>query len=217
MTFELPDQTIVNKVIPKNAFDTYTTAKQKKKLAEYVERIRWMNKLSSDTLNLSGKEITEIQVFEVELRKQEDIEDILNVFDKAIPYPILFVVFYKQKMYLRTSKKHMHPTQDNISVIDWVFKSEWQNRAEVNCSFDLKKNLDYVFQNICNQLSSGYSKADSIEELVMFEHKFEHLKKSIFNLKATINNTNQFNKKVELNQTLKSLERELIELKNRKS
>lgn len=216
MTFDLPTQTMVNKVIPKNAFDNYTTAKQKKKLAELVERIRWTNKLSSDTLNLSGKNVTEIQIFEIELRKQEDIDDLLNVFDKAIPYPILFVIFYKQKMYLRTSKKHIHPTQENISVVDWVFKSEWQKISDVTYSLDLKKSLDYVFQNICNQLSSGHSKAESIEELVVFEHKFSQLQKSISSLKASIKNTDQFNKKVELNQNLKVLESELAELKNKK-
>lgn len=213
MIFGLPPQTIVNKVIPKNAFDTYTTAKQKKKLAELVERIRWTNKLSPETINLSGKNITEIQVFEIELRKQEEIEDLLNVFDKAIPYPIVFFIFYGNNAYLRASKKHIHPTQEDISVIDWTFKTEWMKREGMSFSFDLKKNLDYVLQNFCNHLSSGFSNANSLDQLVAFEQEFWQLRNAIEKLKTSIKRSTPFKKKVELNQQLKRLESQLSELK----
>lgn len=217
MVFDLPSQTIVNKVIPKNAFDKYTTAKQKKKLAELVERIRWTNKLSSETLNLSGKDITEIQVFEIELRKREEIEDLLNVFDKAIPYPIVFLTYYGESAYLRTSKKHLHPTQEDISVIDWTFKVEWMKRDRMSFLFDLKKSLDYVFQNFCSQLSSGFANANSLDQLVAFEQEFSQLRNAIEKLKMSIKRTTQFNKKVELNQQLKKLESQLAKLKKAKA
>jgi len=213
MVFDLPPQTIVNKVIPKNAFDRYTTAKQKKKLAELVERIRWTNKLSPETINLSGKDITEIQVFEIELRKQEEIEDLLNVFDKAIPYPIVFFIFYGNNAYLRASKKHIHPTQEDISVIDWTFKTEWIKPEGMSFSFDLKKNLDYVLQHFCNHLSSGFSNAKSLDQLVAFEREFWQLRNAIEKLKTSLKYSTQFKKKVELNQQLKRLESQLSELK----
>jgi len=207
--FDLPTQTIVNKVIPKNAFDTYTTPKQRKKLAEFVERIRWTNKLSPETVNLSGKDITEIQVFEIELRKQEDISDLLDVFDKAIPYPIVFLVSLANRAFIRTSKKHIHPTQENTSVIDWTFKTNWKEKQHLNFSFDLKKDLDYVFRELCNQLSSGLAKGNSIEELVAFEQSLSQLQSKIAKIKAAIQRTTQFNKKVELNQELRKLQSDL--------
>jgi len=54
--FNLPKHTVVNKIIPKNAFDNYANTKQKKLFIENVEKIRWINKLSKETVNLSGNE-----------------------------------------------------------------------------------------------------------------------------------------------------------------
>lgn len=213
MIFDLPPQTIVNRVIPKNAFDSYTTAKQKRKLAELVERIRWTNKLSPETLNLSGKEITEIQVFEIQLRKQKEINEIVDVFDKAIPYPIIFIVLYADMAYVSTSSKHLHPVRENISVIDWTFKTDWQNQQAIKLSIDLKKNLDHIYQDFCKQLSSGLSHAKSLSEIVAFEQELSLLRNKIEKVKAAIKRTVQFNRKVELNQELKKLEADLANLK----
>lgn len=63
--FNLPKSTEVNKFIPKNAFDTYTNAKQKKLIAEKISRITWNNKISFETVNLRGSSIEEIQLFEI--------------------------------------------------------------------------------------------------------------------------------------------------------
>ncbi len=211
--FNLPSQTIVNKVIPKNAFDAYTTSRQKKKLAEFVERIRWSNKLSPETLNLSGKDISEIEIFEIELRKKEEIADLLAVFDKAIPYPIIFFIFYRDQAYISASTKHLHPVQEDISIVDWTFKSDWLKIPDIKMSFDLKKNLDHVYQDFCNQLSSGLSRSKSMNELVAFEQEFFQLHNKIDKVKASLKRTVQFNRKVELNQELKQLEADLAKLK----
>lgn len=60
--FDLPIKTKVEKTIPKNAFDRYTSAKKKKMFTDLVEKIRWVNKLSKETLNLIGTDIKEIQM-----------------------------------------------------------------------------------------------------------------------------------------------------------
>ena len=93
MVFNLPNSTIVNRVIPKNSFEDYTTSKQKRSFTELVEKIRWLNKLSRETINLSGKEITEIQIFEVTLKKKDDITGVLNVIDRSIPYQLFLLSF----------------------------------------------------------------------------------------------------------------------------
>lgn len=211
--FDLPPQTIVNKVIPKNAFDTVTTARQKKKLAELVERIRWANKLSAETINLSGKDISEIQVFEIELRKPDEVADLLDVFDKAIPYPIVFWVFLNDKVFIRASKKHSHPAQENRTVIDWTFKTEWMNRSAINYAFDLKKSLDHIFYNFCQQLSSGHATTGTLDDLVAFEQQYTQLCSKIDQVKTSIKRATQFNKKVALNLELKKLEDQLSQLR----
>lgn len=70
---KLPTSTIVDKIVPKNSFDEYATTKQKKLLTSVVTRIKWLHKLSNQTVNLQGKEVIEIQVFELELKEQTNV------------------------------------------------------------------------------------------------------------------------------------------------
>ena len=77
--FNLPNTTKVNKVIPKNTFDSYTTTKQKKLFSELIARIIWTYKISTDTVNLVAKEIKEIQVFRIELKVKQDIQQVLEI------------------------------------------------------------------------------------------------------------------------------------------
>ena len=120
--FNLPQSAGVDKVIPKNAFDTYTNTKQKKVFAEKILRIKWLYKLSFDTVNLQGKELEEIQVFDIELKEKFDIKDLLLIIDKAIPYPIIFIIRFENLIRLSTSPKHINPNKEDTAVIDYTFK-----------------------------------------------------------------------------------------------
>lgn len=210
----LPPQTVVNKVIPKNAFEAKLTSAQKRKLTDSIERIRWANKLSAETINLTGIEIHEIQIFDIQLKKSEDVDDLLEAIQKIIPYPIIFFVTIGARAYFSTSQKHAHPAKENTSVIDWTFKSALQGKDELKYQLDLKKNLDYVFRTFCLQLSSNVNTADSISELVENEKVITALNAKIAKLKAAINRESQFNKRVELNIELHEIERQLELLKN---
>src|SRR5690606_32618984 len=110
---ELPNSTIVNRVVPKNAFDSYTNTNQKKQFVEVVKKIRWTHKLSPNTINLSGNEINEIQIFEITLRQKERITDLLQIIDRAISYHIIFIMQFEDNIMLSASKKHAHPTNEN--------------------------------------------------------------------------------------------------------
>lgn len=207
---QLSAKTVVNRVVPKNAFDSYTNTKQKKQMVDLIDRIRWTNKLSLETINLSGKEITEIQLFEIELRKKDNISDLLQVIDKAIPYHVIFQLRYADKSLISTSKKHQHPGDENTAVIDWTFSTEWFETRSNNYALRLERNLDYIFLDFCKQLSGRNDNAKSINDLIVFETKISELTRSITKLKAGISSCKQFNKKVELNS---QLQKRILELK----
>jgi hypothetical protein len=198
--FKLPHTTKVHRVIPKNAFDEYTNAKQKKLFSDLVSRITWLNKLSTNTVNLESKEIKEIQLFKVELKVKEEVQAILNIIDKAIPYNIIFIVEYGVENYLSTSTKHPHPVNENNAVIDWTFKTDWYKIDENNYQLRLKRDLDYVFYDFCIQLSKKPELYNlSIQEVVQFEQRKDLLEKQILQLKKSIKACKQYKDKVELN------------------
>ncbi|MFC4163856.1 DUF4391 domain-containing protein [Epilithonimonas zeae] len=203
--FDLPKSTVVKKVIPKNAFDTYTNSKQKKIISEKILRITWANKLSQDTINLAGKDIQEIQIFEIELKEKLYIKDLLLIIDKAIPYQIIFNVRFNNEFYISTSAKHSHPTNDDNSVIDYTFSTDWNDENELSPCVELKNNLDWVYKNFCSQFVSDTSASKNLQEIIEIEKNIDSIKKEIEKIKSEILRCKQFNKKVELNLRLKLL------------
>ena len=213
MIFHVPHTAKVQKVIPKKAFDAYTTSKQKKLFTDQIARITWLYKLSPDTVNLEAKEVKEIQVFKVELKIKEDISTVIEVIDKAIPYNIIFIVEYQADIYLSTSIKHSHPVKDSNSVVDWTFKSAWFSPNESKYSLNLKRSLDAVYHDFCIQLSGKFSMAKKpLKNLVEFSMQRDSLEREIVQLKNNIKNCKQFKIKVELNLLLKQKTKELNEL-----
>ncbi len=208
--FKLPHTTKVNKVIPKNAFDSYTNTKQKKMISELIARITWLHKLSTDTINLEAKEIKEIQIFKIELKTKEEIQPLLNIIDKAIPYNIIFIVEFEEQVYLSTSTKHPHPVNEDNAVIDWTFKTSWFLHSATTHELQLKKNIDAMYLDFCTQLSAKPTTTyKSLHDLIQYNQQISTLEKEISQLQQNIKNTKHFKHKVELNNLLKKLTKEL--------
>jgi Domain of unknown function (DUF4391) len=211
--FALPQSTKVQKVVPKNAFDDYTNSKQKKLFSDKVLRITWLNKLAPSTVNLEAKDVKEIQIFKIELKVKEDIKTILDIINKATVYHIIFIVEYETEIYLSTSAKHPHPANENNAVIDWTFKTDWFLHTENAYTLLLKKNLDAVYHDFCNQLSAQPDKTnESLQNLVQYSKQRDLLEKEIAQLKSKIKNCKQFKIQVELNLLLHQKNSELAQL-----
>lgn len=211
--FSLPETTRVRRIIPKNTFDSYTNSQQKKLFSDKIARITWMQKISKETVNLPSNEISEIQVFKIELKVKEDISAILAIIDKAIPYHIVFIVEHGDEIYISASKKHSNPGNENTSVIDWTFKSEWFLATESKCRLRLKQNIDAVFKDICIQLLDRDDLVNrSMDSIINAQQQIDALQREISRIKSSITNSRQFNRKVELNLLLKEKELKLKEL-----
>lgn len=203
--FKLPASTTVQKVIPKNAFDAYTRSKQKKLFTDLVSRITWTHKLSAETTNLRAIDINEIQIFRIELKVKNDIQPVLDVIDKAIPYHVIFVVEHEGKAYISTSIKHPHPINQDNAVVDWTFKTDWQRAVALKHKLLLKKSLDSTFHDFCIQISGkSVTTGKTMNDLVAHCKEVDALEKEIQKLEASLANCKQFNRKVELNLKLKA-------------
>lgn len=206
--FDLPKSTIVNRFIPKNAFDEYTSSSQKKKFTDTIDKITWFNKLSKDTINLDGSDVKEIQIFEIKLKTKEKIQPLLNVMDKAIPYHIIFIITFDEEHYLSTSQKHKHINNENSAVVDWSFTSDWKPNTTKKIALNLKDSIDFIFTNFCSQISGFQSK--NIVDIIEKDSAKTKLKRQIEDLELKIKKEKQFNLKVEMNEILKELKRDLV-------
>lgn len=208
--FNLPNNTLIQRYVAKSHFDSVTNTKQKALFTNDIAKIMWCNTLSTETTNLPHKEIGEIQIFSVELKEQKEIKPILEIIDKSIPYHIIFIVTYGNEVYLSASAKHASPLNDNKSVIDWTYTSPWFKGSENSYSINLKKDIDTVFFDFCQQLSQKVnSSIKNIADLTAYNARFSSLTKEIEMLKKKISTCPQFNKKVELNLKIKELEQKI--------
>jgi hypothetical protein len=211
--FILPPSTRVSRVIPKNAFDSYVSNRQKRLFTDLVSKIVWTHKISPETVNLESKSISEIQLFRIELKTDQEFKPVLELIDKAIPYQIIFAVTFGEQALISTSVKHAHPVKPEQSVIDWTLKSDWFMASTNPYSIQLKKSIDAVYEDFCNQLSGlTNGQPQSVEKIIALQRQVSDLEKEIAQLKSKIANSKQFNVKVELNMKLKSAQEALKEL-----
>ncbi|MBF6608383.1 MAG: DUF4391 domain-containing protein [Flavobacterium sp.] len=207
--FKLPPSTEINRSIPKNAFDKFTNAKQKKLLVEAVDKIKWTNKIAPETINLTGTEITEIQVFEIQLKTKNNVREILDVIDKSIPYHIVFILHFQQNILISTTKKHPHITKEDLAVLDWNFSTEWLDMSSATIQFILQSSIDTVYANLCFQIKGCDDKKITIQDFIEKDAAIKNISYQIEKLKSAIKNCKQFNRRVELNLQLNSKVTEL--------
>ena len=95
---QLPAQAYIDKFIAKNKFfeKAVVNTKLKNEFIDQIQKITWKYKIAESTIGIPKTEnVEEIQVFEVQLRQRQLPKNILKLIDKAIPYPILYVLIYQ--------------------------------------------------------------------------------------------------------------------------
>ena len=95
--FGLPDSTEVNRRVAKDKFYTNVNLSPKSRhlIKEQVDVFIWRNKLAEGTVSIAeGKRVQEIQIFEIQLRRQDFDSNILSTVAKAIPYNIIFILTF---------------------------------------------------------------------------------------------------------------------------
>ena len=85
--FGLPASTECNRRIPKQKFyeKSELSPTLKKAFSAQIASIHWRNKIAPEVLNLAaGKEVQELEVFELRLNDGQIDEAVLRLIDRAI-------------------------------------------------------------------------------------------------------------------------------------
>jgi hypothetical protein len=210
MSLQLPDNARVNKFIAKTKF--YQKASISPKLqTEFIRKIQkiiWKYKLAEDTIGIPKTDsVTEIQIFEIELKEQSIPKNVLKVIDKAIPYQILYQFVYKENMAYGITLKDL---SEKESAANYYF-SVWNEKL----NFDFSGNdLERVYQKLIKAFVREEAKIrDSFDAIIEADNKIKALEKEIETLSGKIKKEKQFNRKVELNKSLLKKQKQLKELK----
>ena len=202
-TFKLPIGAFVNKFIAKTKFYEKVTLSSKiqKEFVEKIQKITWEYKLAESTIGIAKTDtVTEIQIFEIELKEQVIPKKVLQVIDKTIPYQILYrFVFNESVAYGITLK-------ENTSVESYYF-SNWNE----DMLFDFTGiDLEKVYQKLVIAFIRNEAKTkSSFQEIIVGDKKIKTLESQIVALENKISKEKQFNRKVEINKILQANKAEL--------
>ncbi len=199
---ELPKLCIVNKFIPKKTFyeKVNISNSMKQEFIDKLEKIYWKYKLSEDTINISKTEnVEEIEIFELELKEKYDSKNLIRIITKNIPYPILF--------YIRFNDDFRYA----IRYDDNIFFTNWNEEIEIKIE---GFNLEHVYNNIIKSIIDIDESIKNLDEEINKRNNINRLNEEIKKLESKIRLEKQFNIKVQYNDEINKIKKEIERLKN---
>ena len=213
--FDFPKSTEFNKRIPKQKFyeNIDVSPALKKLFVEQIKLIHWRNKLAESTLNIvPGQAVTEIEVIEIKLTQPQLDEAVLRQMDKEIPYHILFVLTYGNKVQAWTGYKEAAESGNNAFKVNKYYHTEWMLEDELTLEIE-GLNMDAVWDNFIIQVGGlEITQGNSLEEQIALDERKAKLTKEIEKLEKQARKEKQPNKKFQLAQQAKNLKAELEDL-----
>jgi len=197
------------KRIPKEKFYSKLdlSGSQERLFIDQIQSIRWTNKISPESMNLSlSGGIQEIEVFEIVLKGDLVDERLLKIIDRAIIHPILFIIRNDSKDCLCMAFKEMDDAS-NVSVKQY-YSTRWGSKDGIVVDFS-GLSTGELYKNIIIQISEGrlndQDKDSDLSDLVTDYVEYQKVLKKIQKLEDDVRKTSQPNKKLELVHELRDL------------
>ena len=213
--YNLPQSTIVNRVIPKKTFVNQLGANTRMKahFTNDVIRVEWLAKLAPSTINVAdGKEVHEITIFLVPIKDENCPDDIFSFIDGMIPRHTLFILRWGDMTCLHLNYKEWMESSTNTDKtfrIAKTYRSQWIKDTEISLSIE-GLTMDAIYEALVRQVAGEriIIQSESLREDVEKSTQREMLLKEIEIVKRKINNEKQPKKKFELHQQLIKLRKE---------
>src|SRR5574344_1078234 len=214
--FNLPQSTLVRRVIPKKTLVDQLNAntRMKDRFTNDVVKVEWLSKLSPSPLNVAdGKEVHEITVFYVPLKAKDCPNDIYSFIDGLMPRHTLFILNWNDQACLHLNYKEWieNTTKSEKSFsITKTYRSEWI--PETNLQIEVQGlNMDTIYESLVRQVAGNKisNQSSNLREDVDKSTQRELLLKAIETLKKKEANEKQPQKKFALHKQLIELKRKL--------
>lgn len=208
-----PKQATFGRVLPKNKIYEHSGANTRLKdlFVEQVEQIVWQYKLAPETINLPAKPgVPEVQVFRIVLKTAELSVDVLKCIDGAVQFPIVFELEHDGK--IKVIAAHKRPSEADPSkwVVSDYFSTAWMpansQRSDMPVVLDLAGLYEALLQRLIPLPPRDHESFSALfERLEGVRAKQREIEK----VRAMLAKEKQFNRKVEINATLRQLNNEL--------
>lgn len=214
--YNLPQSTIVNRVIPKKTFVNQWGANTRMKdhFTNDVVRVEWLAKLAPSTINVAdGKEVHEITIFLVPIKDENCPDDIFSFIDGMIPRHTIFILRWGDMTCLHLNYKEWMESSTNTDKtfrIAKTYRSQWIKDTEISLSIE-GLTMDAIYEALVRQVAGEriIIQSESLREDVEKSTQREMLLKEIEILKRKEAKERQPQKKFVLHQQRIALELEI--------
>lgn len=213
MIYQYPARTLVDKLIPKSKFysEGGANTRVERLFIEQIESIYWANKLSSATMNIESQEdLREVQIFSVNARVEMLDIEIFRYIDKLIPSPIIFEVYFQDKVKVVAAYKRLNQADKSKVVIGDYFQTEWLPIERQDLPLFLR--LSELYEFLISQLLPNKTNASSLADKMRLNQEIALLETRIKQLEQQLKREKQFNRKAEINVNLHKLRDEYTQL-----
>ena len=213
MIYQYPARTQVDKLIPKSKFysEGGANTRVERLFIEQIESVYWANKLSSATMNIESQEdLREVQIFSVNARVEMLDIEIFRYIDKLIPSPIIFEVYFQDKVKVVAAYKRLNQADKSKVVIGDYFQTEWLPIERQDLPLFLR--LSELYEFLISQLLPNKTNAISLADKMRLNQEIALLEMRIKQLEQQLKREKQFNRKAELNINLLKLQDEYTQL-----
>lgn len=208
-----PKRTEIGKFLAKERFyaQDAVSGALKQALVDDVDKITISHRFARDTLNVdAGTAFPEILVLHIKLKHKKINEKLLDALDKSICAGyVLFVLEYADKLCASISHKTINAK--GASNIDRRWTTSWGSDLDLELR---GTTLDKVYAGLITQISDGRVQTDcaNLESAVNKDIERAKLEKEIADLEQKLDRTVQLNKKFEIKEQIRNLERKVKEL-----
>ncbi len=221
MLYAYPKQALFGKMIAKSKIYEHVniTTALKDKFVAQIDKIVWQYKLAPETINLaSTPAVPEIQIFDIRLKGSKLDEALLRVIDKAIPFPIIFQVYRGEEVKVKAAYKRPSDADKSKWVTEAYVESDWMktdvSKTALPVALDLGKLYEQILKSLIPNALPVMETQGSMKEQMELIEAIKAKERAYEKLKVKRDKEKQFNKKVKLNEELRTLKNEIEKLKH---
>ena len=217
----LLDSRIYKKMLLENAD---LAAKDKKLINETIESILWRYTLKPETINIPAYQTEELDYPEIAIilvtlknakLKDGQIKRLVEVIQRAIPYPLLLVITIDDKVWLSLANKRQNLADSTKLTVDYFFDSEWiDNNALQTIEGQFINSLNSKDFDWTNMYTFYQSLVDRVLALQAARHTGEYLLKKQTAHADGNNKANRLNRLLDIKKIEEQQNQFKAELKN---
>jgi len=211
-----PTETIVDSLVPKTKFYRFmeVNPRMKTRFVNDVESIRWLYKLSPDTLNVTATEdMKEIEVFVATLKDGDCPTDLFTFIDTNMPRHLVFILLHDNNCMLLINYKQWKDDTHTSFKITQMFASPWVLTSSLQLNIE-GQSLPRIYDNFVAQISGiGEHRADSMEEIVALRQQIAKQELELQKLEKRMRREPQVDVQMEMHQQVKAKRKELQQLR----